>query len=168
MSHPTVGVAVTAVTKGVNLITPNDCMTTPPVSQTAKVIWRSQTLPPHLGTPSMGVSLWGVSPLYETGSLKEDHYAKWIIRSTKYEAKATADFRGEEAGASPARLRTETPYKADVARRVGQASRSRSRKVTQVNGELVQETVHALIWGGLSDVPVSRACPKGRAAWGDP
>ncbi len=46
-------------------------MTTPPVSQTPKVIWRSQTLPQHLGTPSMGVNLWGASPLYETGSLKE-------------------------------------------------------------------------------------------------
>jgi hypothetical protein len=43
-----VGVAVTAVIKGAKVVTPDDCMTTPPVSQTPKVIWRSQTLPPHL------------------------------------------------------------------------------------------------------------------------
>ncbi len=56
----------------------------------------------------MGVSLWGESPLYETGSLKEDHHAKWITPTTKYEAKAgtrrrwvggAATIRGKEAGA---------------------------------------------------------------------
>jgi len=31
---------------------------------------RSRTLPPRLGTPSMGVNLWGASPLYEDESLK--------------------------------------------------------------------------------------------------
>ena len=39
---------------------------------------------------------------------------------------------------SAARLRTETSYKAGVARRVSTTSRSRSQTTTQVNGELVQ------------------------------
>jgi len=46
--RPTVGVAVTAVTKGIEVKSPHHFMTTLPVSQTRKVIWRSQTLPQHL------------------------------------------------------------------------------------------------------------------------
>jgi hypothetical protein len=45
---------------------------------------------------------------------------------------------GKEAGAKPARLRTETPYKAGSVGRVSQTSRSRSRLTDQVKGELVQ------------------------------
>jgi len=40
----TVGVAVSAFTKGVGVTLPGHSMATPPVSQTPKVIWRSQTL----------------------------------------------------------------------------------------------------------------------------
>lgn len=38
----------------------------------------------------------------------------------------------------PARLRTETPYKAGSVRRASTTSRSRFRRIEQVNGELVQ------------------------------
>ncbi|MGB6041789.1 MAG: hypothetical protein WBF93_01415 [Pirellulales bacterium] len=67
----TVGLAVTAVTKGVEVKSPNHSMMPLPDSQTRKVIWRSQTLPPDRGTPGMGVNLWGESPLYEDEGLME-------------------------------------------------------------------------------------------------
>ena len=60
------------------------------------------TLPPCSGTPSMGVNLWGESPLYETGSLMDDHHAKWIALIDKVRGKGNcgeATNRGEEAGA---------------------------------------------------------------------
>jgi hypothetical protein len=76
--------------------------------------------------------------------------------------------RGEEAGTSAARLRTETSYKAGVARRVSTTSRSRSQTTAQVNGELVQrqitflsgETCIAVMRGGVA--PRSKACLKAR------
>jgi hypothetical protein len=46
--------------------------------------------------------------------------------------------RGKEAGAKPARLRTETAYKAGSPRRVCHATRSRSRSGGKVNAELAQ------------------------------
>ena len=58
------------------------------------------TLPTCLGTPSMGVNLWGASPLYETGSLKEDHHAKWITPIDKVRGEGNcgaATIRGKEA-----------------------------------------------------------------------
>ncbi len=75
---------------------------------------------------------------------------------------------GEEAGAKPARLRTETPYKAGAARRVSPTSQSRSQTVAQVNGELVQGQLTFLSGeicpDGLRAVvaPGSKACLK---AW---
>ncbi len=50
----------------------------------------------------MGVNLWGASPLYETGSLKEANYAKWITPSDKVRGEGTCGEvtnRGKEAGA---------------------------------------------------------------------
>ena len=50
----------------------------------------------------MGVNLWGVSPLYETGSLKEDQHAKWITPIDKVRGEGNcgeATNRGKEAGA---------------------------------------------------------------------
>ncbi len=76
--------------------------------------------------------------------------------------------RGEEAGASAARLRTETFYKAGRIRRVSQASRSRSQTIRLVKSELVRRQITFLSGeicpGGLRAVvaPGSRACPK---AW---
>jgi hypothetical protein len=69
---------------------------------------------------------------------------------------------------SAARLRTETSYKAGVARRVSTTSRSRSQTTTQVNGELVQRQITLLsgeiCTGGPRAVvaPGSKACLK---AW---
>jgi hypothetical protein len=76
--------------------------------------------------------------------------------------------RGEEAGASAARLRTETSYKAGVARRVGTTPQSRSQTVTQVNGELVQRQITFLSGETCTDglravaAPRSKACLKAR------
>ncbi len=50
----------------------------------------------------MGVNLWGASPLYETGSLKEDQHAKWITPIDKVRGEGNcgeATNRGKEAGA---------------------------------------------------------------------
>ena len=74
--------------------------------------------------------------------------------------------RGEEAGASAARLRTETFYKAGWVRRVSQTSRSRSLHTWLVKNELVQRQITFLSGElcivGLRAVvaPGSRACPK--------
>jgi hypothetical protein len=96
----------------------------------------------------MGVNLWGASPLYETGSLKEDHHAKWIIRLTEVRGEGNcgaATIRGEEAGAKTCeatyrnvRAPTRSVGRAGLPRRVGHASQSRSQKGSKVNGELVQ------------------------------
>jgi hypothetical protein len=59
-----------------------------------------------------------------------------------------------------ARLRTETSYKAGVARRVSTTSRSRSQATTQVNGELVQRQI-TLLSGETCIAPASKACLKG-------
>jgi hypothetical protein len=75
---------------------------------------------------------------------------------------------GEEAGASAARLRTETFYKAGRIRRVSQSSRSRSQTIRLVKNELVRRQITFLSGeicpDGLRAVvaPGSRACPK---AW---
>ena len=62
---------------------------------------------------------------------------------------------------SAARLRTETSYKAGVARRVSTTSRSRSQTTTQVNGELVQRQI-TLLSGETCLAPRSKACLKAR------
>ncbi len=125
----------------------------------------------RIGTPGMGVSLWGASPLCEFGSLRRTGYHMVQLRSSKHEAKATAEGRptvGRKLEPGPARLRTETSYKAGVARRVSTTSRSRSQTPAQVNDELVQrqitllsgETCTAVMRGGIA--PGSKACLK---AW---
>jgi hypothetical protein len=76
--------------------------------------------------------------------------------------------RGEEAGTSAVRLRTETSYQAGVARRVSTTSRSRSQTTTQVNDELVRRQTTFLSARvcqaacGSSLAPASKACLKGR------
>ena len=78
---------------------------------------------------------------------------------------------GKEAGAKPARLRTETSYKAGKVGRVSPTSRSRSRLTVQVKGELVQRKLMFLSGetciGDLRVVvaPGSKACLK---AWNKP
>ena len=125
----------------------------------------------RFGTPGMGVSLWGESPLCEFGSLRRPVYQMVRLRSRKHEAKATAEGRptvGRKPEPRPARLRTETSYKAGAARRVSQSSRSRSHSVVQVNDELVQGQLTFLSGEVCTDgmrvlvAPASRACPKTR------
>jgi hypothetical protein len=91
------------------------------------------------------------------------------LRSTKHEVKATAEGRptvGRKPEPRPARLRTETSYKAGSARRVSQSSRSRSQAVAQVNGELVQGQLTFLSGEICTDgrraivAPTSKACLK--------
>ena len=78
---------------------------------------------------------------------------------------------GKEAGAKPARLRTETSYKAGSVGRVSQTSRSRSRLTVQVKGELVQRKLMFLSGETCIDglrvvvAPASKACLKG---WNKP
>jgi hypothetical protein len=73
---------------------------------------------------------------------------------------------GKEAGASAARLRTETSYEAGSVRRVSQSSRSRSQLTGQVKGELAQRQITFLsgetCTGGMRAVvaPESKACLK--------
>jgi hypothetical protein len=62
---------------------------------------------------------------------------------------------------SVARLRTETSYKACVARRVGSAPQSRSQTTTQVKHELARRQI-TLLSGEICLAPGRRACPK---AW---
>lgn len=76
--------------------------------------------------------------------------------------------RGEEAGTTAARLRTETSYKAGSVRRVGTTPRSRSQLTGQVKGELARrqitllsgETCTVVMRGGVA--PASKACLKTR------
>ena len=76
--------------------------------------------------------------------------------------------RGEEAGASVARLRTETSYKAGAAGRVSHTSRSRSQTTAQVKGELAQRQIRFLSGETCTDglravaAPRSKACLKAR------
>jgi hypothetical protein len=78
---------------------------------------------------------------------------------------------GKEAGAKPARLRTETSYKAGSVGRVSQTSRSRSRLTVQVKGELAQRKLMFLSGETciddlrVADAPASKACLKG---WDEP
>jgi hypothetical protein len=82
--------------------------------------------------------------------------------------KCRPDFAAGRILTSAARLRTETSYKAGVARRVSTTSQSRSQTTTQVNGELVQRQITLLsgetCTGGLRAVvaPASKACLKTR------
>ncbi len=79
------------------------------------------TLRPNCGTPSMGVNLWGESPLYETGSLKEDHHAKWITLIDKVRGEGNCGEvtnRGKEAGAKTC----EATYRNVIQGRVTEAS----------------------------------------------
>jgi hypothetical protein len=53
-----------------------------------------------VGTPVMGVNLWGGSPLCDSGSLSRISIPNDLLRSSKHEARATAvraTGRGEEA-----------------------------------------------------------------------
>jgi hypothetical protein len=76
--------------------------------------------------------------------------------------------RGEEAGTSAARLRTETSYKAGGAGRAGTTPQSRSQTAAQVKDELVQRQITLLSGETCTDglravvAPRSKACLKAR------
>ncbi len=108
----------------------------------------------------MGVNLWGASPLYETGSLKEDHHAKWITLIDKVRGEGNcgeATNRGKEAGAKTC----EATYRNVIQGRVAEASGPSITKPfparQQGKWRACAGTVHVLIWGGLIDVPGSSA-----------
>ena len=88
----------------------------------------------------MGMSLWGVSPLCETGGLKEvslpNDRSDW--QSTRRRQLRQADLLGateggKEAGAKASSLRTETPYKTGSTGRVTTKSRSRPQSKTRAD-----------------------------------
>jgi hypothetical protein len=123
----------------------------------------------RFGTPVMGISLWGSSPLCEIGISRRSVYQ---VKTSREQALgegncARVTERGKEACEymgkrrvyrlpserhSPlgciltksAGLRTETSYKAGSVRRVSQTSRSRSLSVDQVKDELVQRKLMLL------------------------
>jgi hypothetical protein len=111
----------------------------------------------------MGISLWGSSPLCEIGISRRSIYQ---MTASREQARGEGNCvrvteRGKEACecmgkrrvcrltsvrrsplecilTKPARLRTETSYKAGSVRRVSQTSRSRNLSIDQVKDELVQ------------------------------
>ena len=117
----------------------------------------------RFGTPVMGISLWGSSPLCEIGISRRSVYQ---MKTSREQARgegncARATERGKEACecmgkrrvcrqpsvrhtllgcilTKSARLRTETSYKAGPVRRVSQTSRSRCLSIDQAKDELVQ------------------------------
>jgi hypothetical protein len=93
----------------------------------------------------MGISLWGVIrigsvPCARLGVSRRSVYQmKAPIGKALGESNCAGATRGgKEAGAKPARLRTETSYEAGLVGRVSQTSRSRSQLIDHVKGELVQ------------------------------
>ena len=134
----------------------------------------------------MGVILWGVSPLYETGTFGSHYLMNRLKREVRDEGNCgRATDRGEVAceemrkrrvctNSPPgpllvqaARLRTETSYKAGSVRRVSTTSRSRLQSTVQVNEELVQRSITFLSGETCqatcesSFAPASKACLKG-------
>ena len=113
-------------------------------------------IPLH-GYAQHGRELMGCKSPVRTWESQGDHHAKWLTPIDEVRGEGNcgeATNRGEEAcecvrkyrpdnaagriHAQAARLRTETSYKAGLARRVSTTSRSRSQTPVQVNGELVQ------------------------------
>ena len=137
-----------------------------------------------MGTPGMGVIVWGASPLYETGNFQGSVYQMTAFeREVRDEGNCgRATDRGEEACecvrkyrpvfaagrtlVKAARLRTETSYKAGSVRRACPSMQSRPQSTDQVNGELVQRNITFLsgeictAWPRPSVAPASRACPN--------
>ena len=142
-----------------------------------------------MGTPGMGVIVWGASPLYETGNFQGSVYQMTAFeREVRDEGNCRwATGGGEEACdrvrkrrvcrsppgrdlVNAARLRTETSYKADSTRRASTTSRSRPQSVGLVNEELVQPSITLLsgevctAWSRPGVAPTSKACLKTRNA----
>ena len=76
---------------------------------------------------------------------------------------ARATQGGEEAGASAARLRTETFYKAGRVGRVSQTSRSRSQLIPQVKNERAQRQITLLPGETCTAVMRGGAAPRSKA-----
>ena len=126
----------------------------------------------------MGISLWGAIQLGLVPCAKLGVSRSSVYQMTTPIDKALgegncvrATVGGKEAVAKPARLRTETSYKAGPVGRVSQSSQRRSRLIDQVNGELAQRKFMFLsgetcIVGTRADyAPVSMACQN---AWNRP
>ena len=126
-------------------------------------------------TPGMGISSWGaiqigLVPCARLGVSRSSVYQMTppIDKALGEGNCVRATVGGKEALAKPARLRTETSYKAGPVGRVSQSSRSRSQLTDQVNDELAQRKFMLLSGetciGGMRAVvaPGSMACQK---AW---
>jgi hypothetical protein len=92
-------------------------------------------------TPSMGVNLWGESPL-------------WEVSIGNHEPKATAEGQpsvGRKLEARPARPRTETAYKAQL---WGESAQHDEALLTRgrVNAGFARGRFTHLIWGDLSGI----------------
>ena len=141
----------------------------------------------RIGTPVMGISLWGSSPLCEIGISRRSVYQMTTSREQALGEGncARATERGKEACecmgkrrvcstpserhtllgcilTKSARLRTETSYKAGSVRRVSQTSRSRPLSIDQVKGELVQRKRMSLS-GEICAAPGSKSSRRLKA-----
>jgi hypothetical protein len=128
-----------------------------------------------MGTPGMGISLWGAIQIGLVPCARLGFSRSSVYQMTTSIDKALgegnclrATVGGKEARAKPARLRTETSYKAGPVGRVSPTSQSRSQLTDQVNDELAQRKSMFLsgetcIVGMRAAVaPGSMACQK---AW---
>jgi hypothetical protein len=126
----------------------------------------------------MGISLWGAIHIGSVPCARLGVSRSSVYQMTTSIGKALgegncvrATVGGKEAVAKPARLQTETSYKAGPVGRVSQSSQSRSQLTDQVNDELAQRK-HMFLSGetcivGMSAAvaPGSMACQK---AWNRP
>jgi len=135
----------------------------------------------------MGIGLWGLSPLCEIGISRRSVYQ---MTTSREQARGEGNCgrvtdRGKEACecmgkrrvcrqpsvrhsllectlTKSARLRTETPFKAGLVRRVSQTSRSRTLSIDQVKGELVQRKP-MLLSGEICAAPGSKSSRRLKA-----
>ncbi len=126
----------------------------------------------------MGISLWGaiqlgLVPCARLGVSRSSLYQMTtpIDKALGEGNCVRATVGGKEALAKPARLRTETSYKAGPVGRVSQSSQSRSQLTDQVNDELAQRKFMFLsgetciVGMSAAVAPGSMAC---QIAWNRP
>ena len=132
-----------------------------------------QRAPPLRCTDSVRLAwrlfLWGVSPLYENEGLKEGSIppvtpidkvlaARNCVRVTD---------RGEEARPQTCEATNRNSIQGCCRQVSGPSITKPSSFIRRGKSRVCAVKVRRLIQGDLSNVPVSRACPKGGAAVGD-